>query len=130
MDDPFEQISNLNLDSYNCGFKEGIINGKKIALAEGFKAGIQVSFKIAKEIGNVHGTCSIYKNQQIDGSNEKISKLAIQICELIEQFDLKNCQSDDFESNINHIKDKFKQFCSLIKTKNFSLTTNQSHLTF
>lgn len=130
MDDPFEAISNLSSDNYKCGFDEGVLNGKKIALTHGFKIGIQTSFKIAKDIGNIYATCSLYKNQTIFDINDKKSKLAIQICNLIDCFDFINCQSDSFESNINLIKDKFKQFCSLTNTKNQHLKNSQNHLTF
>ncbi|RMZ93808.1 DUF1715-domain-containing protein [Brachionus plicatilis] len=130
MDDPFEAISNLTSDCYNSGFKEGILNGKKIALTQGFKIGIQTSFKIPKDIGNIYATCSLHKNQSTDQSNDKVSKLAIQICDLIDLFEYSNCHAESFESNINLIKDKFKQFCSLTSTKSLNLKNNQNHLTF
>lgn len=129
-DDPFDAISNLNIDSYNAGFREGVLNGKKLALTQGFNVGIQTSFKIAKEIGNIYGTCSLYKQQQVEQNSEKVIKLAQQICDLIEAFDITDCHRDSFESNMNLIKDKFKQFCSLTNTKSVNLKTDSRHLNF
>ncbi|CAF0823354.1 unnamed protein product [Brachionus calyciflorus] len=129
-DDPFNAISNLNSDSYNSGYKEGVLNGKKLALTQGFKIGIQTSFKIAKDIGNIYGICSLYKIQQAEQSSEKIIKLAQQICDLIDKFDIVNCHDENFEINMNLIKDKFKQFCSLTSLKSVNLKNDSRHLNF
>ncbi len=38
-DDPFDQIANLNADSYNRGFIEGKKSGEKEAIIQGYKLG-------------------------------------------------------------------------------------------
>lgn len=121
MDDPFDEISNLNTSSYNEGYTEGVLSGKRGAIVQGFKMGIKTSFSIAQEIGNCYGACQLYKRQNAtdqSSQSEKLVKLASQICELVEKFDLNDCHSETFSNNLNLIKDKFKQFCSLANIKN------------
>lgn len=117
MDDPFEEINNLNASSYDEGYKEGILNGKKEAILQGFKIGKNTCINLAKELGSIYGACQLFKHQNKNQSEEKCFKVAGQICELIEKFDVTNCHSDSFSNEINLIKDKYKQFCSLTNSR-------------
>jgi hypothetical protein len=134
-EDPFEAIANLNTKAYDAGYKEGAIAGKKEAIRTGFNIGKTTSFNIASELGHYYGLCDLYRKEHTEredsssqhgqadsnspGSDERIIKLASQICELIEKFDLVNCHEDNFSSDLSHIRDKIKQFCSLTKYKNY-----------
>ena len=120
--DPFDEISRLNTKAYKEGFSEGEISGKKTAFEQGFKIGQNASFSILSELGFYSGQCELY---QIENKNEleNISKLnslklAAQICQLIDSFDMANCHSDQFASNLSHLRDKYKQFCSITNSKN------------
>ena len=120
--DPFDEISQLNTKAYKDGLAEGEISGKKTAFEQGFKIGKNTSFSVLGELGYYSGQCEMY---QIDNKNElenlsKVNsiKLAGQICQLIESFDLANCHSEQFATNLNHIRDKYKQFCINTNNKN------------
>ena len=134
--DPFDEIFRLNSKAYDDGFAEGEISGKKAAFEQGFQIGKNTSFSVLNELGQYSGQCEIY---QLENKNElenaaKITsiKLATQICQLIDNFDISNCHSDQFATNLNHIRDKYKQFCSLTNTKNSfgSSSSNLSKLNF
>jgi hypothetical protein len=135
--DPFEAIANLNTKAYDAGYREGTISGKKEAIRTGFKIGKTTSFNIASELGHYYGLCDLYRKEhdttehedssssshhtQVNSptNDEKIVKLSSQICELIENFDLVKCHEDNFSTDLRHIRDKIKQFCSLTKYKNY-----------
>jgi hypothetical protein len=138
--DPFEAITSLNTKAYDAGYKEGTIAGKKEAIRTGFGIGKTTSFNIASELGHYYGLCDLYRKEHDEktsnhetldtssnaqaevgspNTDERVVKLASQICELIEKFDLVNCHEDSFSADLGHIRDKIKQFCSLTKYKNY-----------
>ena len=116
--DPFEELADLNTKAYNSGFKEGIISGKKEAISKGFAVGRTTSLKIANELGHYYGICNLYRLNESEvinnnNINEKVLKLANQLCELIEKFNLVECHTENFLNELNIIRDKIKLFCSL-----------------
>jgi hypothetical protein len=133
--DPFDEISRLNSKAYNDGFAEGEISGKKSSFEQGFQIGINTSFSILSELGHFSGQCEMYRLENLDElenlAKTNSIKLAIQICQLIDNFDISNCHSDQFATNLNHIRDKYKQFCSLTNNKtNLNTSSNSSKLNF
>ena len=126
-DDPFEQIINLNTNVYKSGFSEGETFGKKAAITSGFKIGKMTALNIGSELGQYYGVCELFKNQQLLTSqflasptkNEKHLKLATQLIDLIENFNIVDCHNESFVINMNQIRDKFKQFCSITNLKNY-----------
>lgn len=120
-DDPFEEISNLNSKAYSDGRLEGTVHGRRAAILEGMRIGKLTAFNIGSEIGQYLAVCENYAQETDSHSadNEKHIKLASQIVELIHKFDLIDCHNDKFASDLNHIRDKFKQFCSVTNLKNY-----------
>lgn len=121
-DDPFDQISTLNSKAYDEGFAEGEISGKKDAYKKGFKVGQETSFNLANELGQYYGQCELYEishRNDEEPNTKKYTKIAAQVCELIDKFDLLDCHNDNFTSNLNHIRDKYKQFCSLTTSRSY-----------
>jgi hypothetical protein len=130
--DIFDEISQLNTLAYNEGLKEGEEAGQKQAQLEGFRIGKKMSFNISKEIGYYYGAMQAFK---INTKEEnKHVKLVEQISNLIEEFNYADCHSDQFETKLNHIRDKYKQFCSLTGTKSYAeqvmITPNASKFSF
>lgn len=121
-DDPFEEISNLNSKAYSDGHAEGTVHGRRAAILEGMRIGKLTAFNIGSEIGQYLAVCETYAQENdshIDNEKSKHVKLASQIVELIHKFDLIDCHSDKFASDLNQIRDKFKQFCSVTNLKNY-----------
>lgn len=124
--DPFEELSNLNTQAYDEGYQEGTIDGKKAAFESGFKIGKTMAFAVGKELGECYDMCKTFvlthqntSSAQSSPTIDKSLRLATQILELIEKFDFEGCHSDNFQTNINFIKDKFKQFCSLNNLRSY-----------
>lgn len=121
--DPLDEISNLNKIAYDEGYKEGEEKGKQAAVLNGFQIGKQMSFGITKELGQYYGTMLSYKinnGASVIGSEQKSFKLAEQLCELIEEFDYTDCHGEQFNFKLSHIRDKYKQFCSLTNLKSYA----------
>lgn len=142
--DPFEELSNLNTKAYDEGYNEGKLDGQNAAYKNGFKIGKTMAFAVGKELGECYEICRNYLDYQnasspdptnssstptSPNSNEKCIRLASQIVDLIEKFDLLACHNDNFQTSFSFIKDKFKQFCSLANLRSFC-STNQSELNF
>ena len=130
--DIFDEISQLNQHAYNEGFREGEEAGQKQAQLQGFQIGKKMSLDISKEMGHYYGAMQAFK---INTKNEnKHVKLADLICKLIDEFNFADCHSDQFESKLNHIRDKFKQFCSLTGINSYAeqvkITPNASKFSF
>ncbi len=134
-DDPFDSISSMNSKAYSNGYTEGIIMGKRAALVEGFKIGKNTALNLGNEIGQYYSCCLLYKNKQHQLSNNvnqdeiKQIKLAAQIVEMIENFDLNDCHNEKFPIYLNQIRDKFKQFCSLTSVKNYVASRDKTSKT-
>lgn len=138
--DPFEEIANLNSKAYDEGYNEGMLDGQKAAYTTGFKIGKSMAFAVGKELGECYEMCSNYlkqnstetSSQSSDSStnniNDKSTRLAAQIVQLIDKFDYGACHSEHFQTQFSFIKDKFKQFCSLANLRSFC--TSQSELNF
>jgi len=122
--DPLENVNGLQTNAYTQGFNEGELSGKKEAFLQGFKTGQKIAFSVANEIGQYHGACEIYSKQNsLTESNEKILKLAEQICDLINKFDVIDCHNENFLGSLKLIRDKFNKFCSLTGTRNYFVQT-------
>jgi hypothetical protein len=126
-DDPFESIVSINSKAYADGFDEGTMSGKRAAIVSGFKIGKQTALNIGGEVGQYQGVCEMFLIQhqrQSDDTasplkSEKHVKLASQLLELIQNFDLIDCHNDSFAPTLTQIRDKFKQFCSITNSKNY-----------
>ena len=120
--DPFDEISRLGAKAYQEGYAEGEISGKKAAFTQGFQIGKSTTFNVLYELGNYYGQCQMYQVEHRDEPENAVKinciKLAAQICQLIDTYDFANCHSDQFALNLNHVRDKYKQFCSLTNSKN------------
>ena len=142
-DDPFDAINDLNKNAYESGFKDGLVEGKRAAIRTGFQIGQKVVFNLLNEIGQYYSACELYRLENLaeppadaasntetpmlkPNANSKAYKLAGQICDIINKFDMLDCHTDSFMQNIEHIRDKYKQFCSLTSTKNIF---SKQHLT-
>ncbi len=122
--DPLDNVVSLQTNAYNEGFREGEHIGKKEAFLQGFKTGQKIAFNVANEMGQYHGACEMYSKQNSDSiSNEKILKLATQICELIGKFDVTDCHNENFVGSLKLIRDKYNKFCSLTGTRNYFVQT-------
>ena len=122
--DPLDNIARIQTTAYNDGFKEGEHSGKKEAYLHGFKTGQKIAFNVANEMGQYHGACEMYSKQNLESSsNEKILKLAVQICDLIGKFDVTDCHGENFVGILRLIRDTFNKFCSLTGTRNYFVQT-------
>ena len=112
--DLFDSINNLTTNNYNEGFIEGQKCGSKAAIAEGFRTGVRISMSINTELGYYTSICELFINEakKKEGSQLRAINLANQICELISKVDILNPHDA-----LDHIRDKFKQFCSLTNFK-------------
>jgi len=132
-EDPFDGIANINKKAYDDGFIEGEISGKKEAIKQGFKTGQQIAFKVGLELGQYYGACEMFIINHSDSTEQQRSgKLAAQINEMISNFKMSNCHEPDFENNLNLIRDKYKQFCSLTHSKSplGEMKKQSSHINF
>lgn len=132
-EDPFEGIANINKNAYDDGFAEGEISGKKEAIKQGFKTGQQIAFKVGVELGQYFGTCEMFIMNHSDSTEQQRGvKLATQINEMITTFEMSNCHDPQFEANLNLIRDKYKQFCSLTHSKSplNEIKKQSSHINF
>lgn len=124
--DPLDEISTLNNQAYNEGYIEGEETGKRAAVLQGFQIGKQMSIGVSKELGQYYGAIIAFKinNPNQNDLEPKTAKLAEHICALIEEFDYSNCHSEQFNFKLSHIRDKFKQFCSVTNTKIYANQIN------
>ena len=140
-DDPFDSINDLNKNAYESGFKEGLLEGKRAAVRTGFQMGQKVAFNLLNEMGQYYSACELYQLENgaeaqapetgesgsaKTGANSKAFKLAGQICELVNKLNMLDCHHESFMPNVEHIRDKYKQFCSLTGAKNIF---SKQHLT-
>jgi hypothetical protein len=117
-EDPFKGIEHINKNAYDDGYSEGEISGKKEAIKQGFKTGQQIAFKVGVELGQYFGTCEMFLTNHSDLKEQQRGiKLAMQINEMISTFEMSNCQDSQFEANLNTIRNKYKQFCSLTHSR-------------
>jgi hypothetical protein len=121
-DDLFDSINNLSANAYTAGCIEGEKNGKKAALFEGFKTGLRISIGINSELGYYYGVCENFTklNQPVSSpssSELKSFNLSCQIRDIISKIDISNPHNDVLINDLNQIRDKFKQFCSLTNFK-------------
>jgi len=132
-EDPFEGIANINKKAYDDGFAEGEISGKKEAIKQGFKTGQQIAFKVGVELGQYFGTCEMFIINNSDSTEQQRGiKLATQINEMISNFEMSDGHDPQFEANLNLIRDKYKQFCSLTHSKSplSEIKKQSSHINF
>jgi hypothetical protein len=95
-------------------FKEG----KRQATLTGLKAGQNIAIQINSEFGYYFGICEAYKKNKIQTNDQRVILLASQICDLVSQIDFGNSQNEQLVNELNRVRDKFKQFCSLTNLRN------------
>lgn len=92
--------------------------GKRQAKVTGLKAGQNIAIQINSEFGYYFGICEAYNQKRIQTNDQRIISLASQICDLISKVDISNSQNEQLENELNRVRDKFKQFCSLTNVRN------------
>ena len=115
--DPFHAIVTMNSKAYDEGVEEGVKDGQKAAIRTGFQMGQKIAFNMCAELGQYSGCCRTWKLE--NSENERATKLATQIIELIEQLNVGACHRDGFMASVEHVRDKFKQFCSVTQQRNY-----------
>ncbi|XP_078000430.1 protein LTO1 homolog [Glandiceps talaboti] len=117
LDLAFDKIVYAEERYQEAGFNEGYSDGKLKGLQEGQKLGKQKAQEIASEIGFYQGFITTWRmilQRDESTSNSRKLKVLESVHTLLEQFPLNDVHCKNFFEDLNKIRAKFKQVCSLL----------------
>ncbi|GAM26968.1 hypothetical protein SAMD00019534_101430, partial [Acytostelium subglobosum LB1] len=100
MEDEFDQIINVEQDTYEDAKSQGVVDGQKLGYVEGYQLGFQQGTELGQEVGYYHSCVTMWNNLRGLASLEKLTKM-------IEQYQL-DFNDDDVMNTLAQIRLKFK----------------------
>ncbi|XP_013388078.1 oral cancer-overexpressed protein 1-like [Lingula anatina] len=101
------------------GFTEGLQTGRTQGYNEGYMLGKEKGADMATEIGFYDGYTGVMKSLIEESTNEKTRKLKAleSLQDMIQSFPLRDPSYERLHSDLEKIRAKFKQVCSLLNVK-------------
>lgn len=132
--DMFDAIVMADERFHREGFQEGYEEGSSLGVIEGRQYGTLHGARIASEIGCYHGFALVWKYLLHSGSSEKDSrktKVLEALIDMIGKFPYDDPTYDKLHEDLDKIRGKFKQLCSLLSVQpDFKMTVEGSGLSF
>ncbi|XP_069760665.1 protein LTO1 homolog isoform X2 [Narcine bancroftii] len=102
------------------GYQEGFIEGGQLGEAEGRRYGLANGAKIGSEVSFYKGfvvtwKCLLQNNQ--DAKNSKKEKALNSILEMVHNFPYEDPTNEKLQEDLEKMRAKFKQICSLLNVK-------------
>lgn len=116
-DDLFEPIFMADDRHHVQGYQEGFEEGKRQGWYEGQNHGRIHGAKLSAEVSFYHGFATTWKNllqQDTQSKTRKQLKLLETLTGLIQTFPLEDPQHRNLEENMEQIRAKFRQVCSVL----------------
>ncbi|NXO64721.1 ORAV1 protein, partial [Phainopepla nitens] len=116
------------------GFQEGLAKGSHAGMAEGRRYGALQGARISSEIGCYLGfalTWHCLLRKCTDEKNSKKIRTLDSLIGRIQKFPYEDPTYDQLQEDLEKIRGKFKQVCSMLNTQfDFRIGTERSSLTF
>nr|XP_056707754.1 protein LTO1 homolog [Euleptes europaea] len=132
--DALEAIVMAEARFHGEGYQEGYVEGTHAGTIEGRQYGIQQGAKIGLEIGSYLGFSMTWLgllHKHSDDKHSKKIKVLESLIELIQKFPHQNPTYDRLQEDLDRIRGRFKQVCSLLHvSSDFRLSREGSALSF
>uniref|UniRef100_A0A8C5WV89 Essential protein Yae1 N-terminal domain-containing protein n=1 Tax=Laticauda laticaudata TaxID=8630 RepID=A0A8C5WV89_LATLA len=115
--DAFDAIVMAETRFHGEGYQDGYAEGAQAGIVEGKQHGIQQGARIGSEIGSYLGFALTWQQLLQKTSDEKCSKkikVLEQLIEMIHKFPLEDPVYDKLQDDLEKIRGRFKQICSLL----------------
>ncbi|XP_006816223.2 protein LTO1 homolog [Saccoglossus kowalevskii] len=111
LDIAFDAIVLAGERFYDEGYSDGYTAGKQKGLQEGENLGKNKGNEIGSEVGFYMGFISTWKKllEKESDKNPRILKAVESLQEMLHKFDVHNVHGENFFSDLNKIRAKFKQ---------------------
>ncbi|XP_074662581.1 uncharacterized protein LOC141915073 [Tubulanus polymorphus] len=120
--DIFKDLIDVESRFQSEGFEKGFEAGKESGFMEGFNAGVEQGRSIGSEIGFYNGftkrLLTAFSADKLDNEDKKYKrkvKALTSFQKMLMDFDMENTKSENFSEDLESIRAKFKQVCSLMK---------------
>nr|XP_044993778.1 protein LTO1 homolog isoform X6 [Jaculus jaculus] len=131
--DMFDAIVMADERFHGEGFQEGYEEGSSLGILEGRQYGTEHGARIASEIGCYQGFALAWKCLLHSSAGEKDRKMKVveALIGMIEKFPYDDPTYDKLHEDLDKIRGKFKQLCSLLGVQpDFNITVEGSGLLF
>ncbi|XP_069865829.1 protein LTO1 homolog isoform X1 [Dipodomys merriami] len=132
--DMFDAIVMADERFHGEGYREGYEEGSTLGRIEGRQYGTVHGARVGSEIGCYQGFALAWKCLLHSGSAGRDSrkvKVAEALIGMIENFPYEDATYDKLHEDLDSIRGKFKQLCSLLNVQpDFKITTEGSGLSF
>ncbi|XP_032081243.1 protein LTO1 homolog [Thamnophis elegans] len=115
--DAFDAIVMAETRFHGEGYQDGYAEGVHAGAVEGRQHGLQQGARIGSEIGSYLGFALTWQQLLQKTSDEKCSKklkVLEQLIEMIQNFPLEDPVYDKLQDDLEKIRGRFKQICSLL----------------
>uniref|UniRef100_A0A8D0BBE5 Essential protein Yae1 N-terminal domain-containing protein n=1 Tax=Salvator merianae TaxID=96440 RepID=A0A8D0BBE5_SALMN len=132
--DTFDAIVMAEARFHSEGYQEGYSEGTRLGVIEGRQYGVQQGANIGVEIGSYLGFAVTWLklfHKDSDKKHSKKVKVLESLIEMIQKFPCENPVYDNLQEDLDKIRGRFKQVCSLMHiSPDFSFGTKGSALAF
>ncbi|XP_069865830.1 protein LTO1 homolog isoform X2 [Dipodomys merriami] len=131
--DMFDAIVMADERFHGEGYREGYEEGSTLGRIEGRQYGTVHGARVGSEIGCYQGFALAWKCLLHSGSagRDRKVKVAEALIGMIENFPYEDATYDKLHEDLDSIRGKFKQLCSLLNVQpDFKITTEGSGLSF
>uniref|UniRef100_A0A672UXC8 LTO1 maturation factor of ABCE1 n=2 Tax=Strigops habroptila TaxID=2489341 RepID=A0A672UXC8_STRHB len=132
--DMFEEIVMAEERFHDEGYQEGYAEGSHVGVVEGRRYGSLHGAKIGSEIGCYLGfalTWQYLLRKCTDEKNNKKIRALDSLIRMIQKFPYEDPTYDKLQEDLEKIRGKFKQVCSMLNIQSdFRISTESSSLTF
>ncbi|NXA82896.1 ORAV1 protein, partial [Thryothorus ludovicianus] len=116
------------------GYQEGLAEGSHAGMAEGRRHGALHGARISSEIGSYLGFALTWRcllQKCIDEKTSKKMRALDSLIGMIQKFPYKDPTYDKLQEDLEKIRGKFKQVCSMLNIQvDFRMDAERSSLTF
>nr|XP_033783963.1 protein LTO1 homolog isoform X1 [Geotrypetes seraphini] len=116
------------------GYQEGFAEGTHAGITEGKRYGALHGAKVGSEIGCYYGFCSVWRSLLQNCADEKHSKklkVLDSLLGMIQDFPYEDPTYSKLHEDLDKIRGKFKQLCSLLSVQlDFGFCNKGSELAF
>lgn len=132
--DPFDAIVMADDRYHGEGYQEGYEEGSSLGIMEGRQCGTLHGAQIGSEIGCYQGFAFAWRGLLHSRATEKDSKklkVLDSLIKMIQQFPYDDPTYTDLHDDLERIRGKFKQLCSLLNVQpDFKISVEGSGLSF